>query len=56
MEESIFRRRTDTDSLKPTKLGEGDNIEVYLTTFKRIMEAHEVGRKRWSYQLAPQLT
>ena len=55
-EQSISRRRTDTDSLKLTKLGEGDNIEVYLTTSKRIMEAHEVRRERWSYQLAPQLT
>ena len=55
-EQSISRRRTDTDSLKLTKLGEGDDIEAYLTTFERIMEAHEVRRERWSYQLAPQLT
>ena len=55
-EQSISRRRTDTDSMKLTKLGEGDDIEVYLTTFERIMEAHEVRRERWLYQLAPQLT
>ena len=54
--EQSISRRTDTDSLKLTKLGEGDDIEVYLTTFERIMEAHEVRRERWSYQLAPQLT
>ena len=54
--EQSISRRTDTDSLKLTKLGEGDDIEAYLTTFERIMEAHKVRRERWSYQLAPQLT
>ena len=39
--------RTDTDSVKLTKLGEGDDIEAYLTTFERIMKALEVRRERW---------
>ena len=42
--------------MKLTRLSDSDNIEAYLTTFERIMEAHEVSRDRWSFKLAPQLT
>ena len=49
-------RATNTESIKLTKLGEGDDVEAYLTTFERIMEVNEVNRERWQFQLAPQLT
>ena len=49
-------RATNTESIKLTKLGEGDDVEAYLTTFERIMEVNEVNRERWPFQLAPQLT
>ena len=33
-----------------TKLTEKDDIEVYLTTFERLMETYEVPQPRWSFQ------
>ena len=41
---------------KVAKLTDQDNIEAYLTTFERIMKAHEVKKERWAFKLAPQLT
>ena len=40
-----------------TKLTEDDDddIEAYLTTFERMMDAYEVPQSRWSFKLAPQL-
>ena len=43
-------------ALKLARLSEGDDIEAYLVTFERTMEAYEVDRARWSSLLAPQLT
>ena len=43
-------------ALKLTRLGEADDIEAYLVTFERTMEAYEVDGARWSFMLAPQLT
>ena len=43
-------------SVKLVPLTEHDDIEAYLVTFERIMEAHKIDRDRWSYYLAPQLT
>ena len=34
---------------------EDDDIEAYLTTFERLMQAYEVSKDRWSFKLAPQL-
>ena len=50
------RGRGVTELIKLTRLTEDDDIESYLTTFERVMEAHEVSRERWSFQLAPYLT
>ena len=50
------RPRNDLEPAKLTRLTENDDIKAYLKTFKRIMEAHEVNRERWSFKLAPQLT
>lgn len=41
---------------KITKLSDDDDIEAYLTTFERLMTAHEIPRRRWSFELAPALT
>ena len=43
-------------ALKLTRLGERDDIEAFLVTFERTMEAYEVDTARWSFMLAPQLT
>ena len=55
-----FERRTEgtrvVDSLKLTKLTESEDIESYLKTFERMMEAYEVEEDRWAFKLAPQLT
>ena len=38
------------------RLTKQDNIEAYLVTFERIMEAYNVPKEQWTYCLAPQLT
>ena len=52
------RPRTDfgAHSLKLTKLTLSDDIEVFMMTFERSMEAHEIERIKWPVLLAPQLT
>lgn len=56
------RKGTDVDGdtgagkLQLNKLTEGDDIEAYLTTFERVMHGYGVGKNRWSYRLAPNLT
>lgn len=50
------RGRGITNSIKLTQLTEEDDIESYLTTFERVMEAHKVSREHWSFQLDPYLT
>ena len=42
--------------LKLCKLTDEDDIEAYLTTFERMMEAYEIPKQRWVFKLAPQLT
>ena len=44
------------ESLKLTKLTETDNIEAFLTTFERAVEAHGVERDKRAATVAPQLT
>ena len=46
----------ERDKVKLTKLNDSDDIEAYLKTFERMMEAYEVPRARWVFKLAPQLT
>ena len=50
------RVTVESDSVRLSKLTDGDDIEAYLTTFERTMTAYEVDRARWSFKLAPQLT
>ena len=47
---------TGRDSVKLARLNDGDDIEAYLTTFERIMQAEGVGQATWALRLAPQLT
>ena len=42
--------------VKFTKLTETDDIEAYLTTFERTMQAFNVPKEQWVFKLAPQLT
>ena len=35
------------------RLTEKDNIETYLTTFERVMEAYEIDKNRWTFKMAP---
>ncbi len=44
------------EKVKLTRLTESDDVEAYLTTFERLMQAHGVDATRWAYKLAPQLT
>ena len=41
---------------KVSKLSDEDDIEVYLTTFERMMVAYGVPKDRWVFREAPQLT
>ena len=50
------RKAERNDAIKLTKLTDQDDIEAYLTVFKRMMEAYEVAKPRWAFMLAPQLT
>ena len=50
------RAPSEGESMKLTKLTESDDIEAYLTTFERMMEAYEVSRAHWTFKLVPQLT
>ena len=54
--EDNARVRDREVGLKLTKLGESDDIEVYLTTFECMMAAYGVDRSQWVYRLAPHLT
>ena len=49
-------RPRENEGPKLAKLTDSDDIEAFLTTFERIMQAFEVAKKRWSYKLAPQLS
>ena len=44
------------ESLKLTKLAEGDNIEAFLTSFESAVEAHGVDRDKHATILTSQLT
>ena len=44
------------ESLKLMKLTEADDMEAFLTTFERAVEAHGVNRDKRAAILAPQLT
>ena len=35
------------------RLTENDEIETYLTTFERVMEAYEVDKSRWAFNPVP---
>ena len=40
---------------KVAKLSDKDDIEAYLTMFKRLMSAYSIPEDRWNFKLAPQL-
>ena len=42
----------ELSGVKLVPLSEKDNIEAYLVTFERIMEAHKVGKEQWAHYLA----
>ena len=37
--------------VKVAKLTSEDDIETYLTTFERLVKAHNVKKERWTYKL-----
>ena len=50
------RSSSDHESMRLSRLSEQDDIEAYLLTFERMMQAYKVDRPRWTYKLAPPLT
>ena len=49
-------KTTELSGVKLVPLSEKDDIEAYLVTFERIMEAHKVDPSRWPHYLTPQLS
>ena len=49
-------RTSSDEGVRLNRLSEQDDIEAYLLTFERMMQAYEIAPARWSYKLAPQLT
>ena len=41
--------RVGGEQIKLTKLSESDDVEAYLTTFERMMEAYRVEKSKWAY-------
>ena len=54
-EATMLQVDRDND-VKVAKLTSEDDIEAYLTTFERLMKAHNVKKDRWTYKLTPHLT
>ena len=50
------KSKNDSQSVDLTHLTDKDEIESYLTTLERMMQAYEIDASRWTYKLAPQLT
>jgi hypothetical protein len=50
---SAAKSAGELSGVKLVPLFEKDDIEAYLVTFKRIMEAHKVDKGRWAHYLAP---
>ena len=54
-EATMLQVNCDKD-VKVAKLTSEDDIETYLTTFERLVKAHNVKKERWTYKLTPHLT
>ena len=52
----VTKIKGELSGVKLVPLSERDDIEAYLVTFERVMEAHKVEKDRWAHYLAPQLT
>lgn len=48
--------KSELSGVKLVPLSEKDDIEAYLVTFERVMEAHKVDQDRWAHYLASRLT
>ena len=44
------------EQLKLTKLTDQDGTQAFLMTFVRMMGVFGIGKSRWAFKLAPQLT
>ena len=49
-------KKSEMEQLKLTKLTDQDDIEAFLTAFERTMGVFGIGKNRWAFKLAPQLT
>ena len=55
-EEQRTKRTEELRQLTLTKLTPSEDIEAYLSTFERMMEAFKVKKELWAFKLAPQLS
>ena len=54
--ESRTRKGPSEKDVQLVRLTEKDDVETYLTTFERVMEAYEIDKSRWAFKLAPYLS
>jgi len=53
--DTAARKAEHDKDVKVSKLTQDDDIEAYLLTFERLMQAYEIKPERWAFKLAPQL-
>ena len=53
---ALARAFVGVPQVKLVPLTEQDDIEAYLITFERVMQAYDIPNEQWTYYLAPQLT
>ena len=55
-EEGAARTVPAHENVVLAKFAEGDDVDVFLTTFERVMNGYKIPEGRWAIQLAPQLS
>ena len=55
-EEGAARTVPAQEKVVLAKFTEGDDVDVFLTTFERVMNGYKIPEGRWAIQLAPQLS
>ena len=55
-EEGAARTVPAQENVVLAKFAEGDDVDVFLTTFERVMNGYKIPEGRWAIQLAPQLS
>ena len=55
-EEGAARTVPAQEKVVLAKVAEGDDVDVFMTTFERVMNGYKIPEGRWAIQLVPQLS